>query len=112
MSINDRGKIKWTSMMMPEHTEMLNQLKVKQNRKKKPILDEQQLEENGFQLMMAHKDNLLINIKYYNNYDYHNTKGYIDKINYQDQYITVVEKVGLEHELKINFNAILKVTIL
>ncbi|WP_424475396.1 YolD-like family protein [Oceanobacillus kimchii] len=57
MNINDRGKIKWTAMMMPEHLELLNQLKEKQIRKQKPILDEQQLEENGFQLMMAHKDN-------------------------------------------------------
>ncbi|WP_279626706.1 YolD-like family protein [Oceanobacillus kimchii] len=30
---------------MPEHVELLNQLKEKQNRKQKPILDEQQLEE-------------------------------------------------------------------
>ncbi|WP_419893407.1 YolD-like family protein [Oceanobacillus kimchii] len=44
MSVNDRGTIKWTAMMLPEHAELLNQLKEKKNRKQKPILDEQQLE--------------------------------------------------------------------
>ncbi len=27
MSVNDRGTIKWTAMMLPEHAELLNQLK-------------------------------------------------------------------------------------
>ncbi|GLO65098.1 MULTISPECIES: YolD-like family protein [Oceanobacillus] len=112
MSVNDRGTIKWTAMMMPEHVELLNQLKEKQNRKQKPILDEQQLEENGFQLMMAHKDNLLISIKYYANYDYHNIKGYVDRINYQDKYVSVVEKISSKDDTRINFDMILEVTIL
>ncbi|MFS0749509.1 YolD-like family protein [Oceanobacillus sp. 1P07AA] len=112
MSVNDRGTIKWTAMMMPEHVELLNQLKEKQNRKQKPILDEQQFEENGFQLMIAHKDNLLVNIKYYSNYDYHNIKGYVDKINYQHKYVSVVEKISSEDDTRINFDVILEVTIL
>lgn len=112
MSVNDRGTIKWTAMMMPEHVELLNQLKEKQNRKQKPILDEQQLEENGFQLMMAHKDNLLISIKYYDNYDYNNIRGYVDKINYQDKYVSVVKRITSEDNIRINFDVILEVTIL
>lgn len=35
MNENDRGAIKWTAMMVPEHVELLNQLKEKQNRKQK-----------------------------------------------------------------------------
>ncbi|WP_240490498.1 MULTISPECIES: YolD-like family protein [Oceanobacillus] len=61
---------------------------------------------------MAHKDNLLISIKYYTNYDYHNIKGYIDKINYQDKYITLVEKVSSDDYTRINFDVSLEVIIL
>ncbi|WP_077309098.1 YolD-like family protein [Terribacillus halophilus] len=43
--VHDRGKIKWTSLMLPEHVEMLQQMGREIGIEKAPILDEQQLEE-------------------------------------------------------------------
>lgn len=41
MDIKDRGTIKWTAMMLPEHVELLKQLEHEQQKVKKPELDEQ-----------------------------------------------------------------------
>lgn len=112
MNINDRGTRKWTTMMLPEQAEKLNQLEEIRNRKKKPILDEQKQEENNFQLMLAHKDHLLIEIKYFKDYDFHYEKGYIDNINYLDKYIRIVEKLSHNDFVKIKFDSILDVFIL
>ncbi|GIP64468.1 hypothetical protein J32TS6_30230 [Virgibacillus pantothenticus] len=40
--VNDRVTIKWTSIMLPEHVEMLEEVWKEQEYKEKPILDEQQ----------------------------------------------------------------------
>ena len=112
MNIRDRGTMKWTSLMLPEQVELLKKAREESNRKEKPILDEQQIEENGFQLMMAHKDNFLIEIKHYKDYDFHHLKGYIDRINYQDKYINVVSKLGNSDFERVKFENILEVHIL
>ncbi|WP_096188521.1 YolD-like family protein [Evansella halocellulosilytica] len=41
----DRGVIKWTSMMLPEHVQRLKELKEQHERKEKPELDVQVFEE-------------------------------------------------------------------
>ncbi|GIO22410.1 YolD-like family protein [Oceanobacillus sp. J11TS1] len=112
MEIRDRGTMKWTSLMLPEQVELLRKMREERDRKEKPILDEQQIEENGFQLMMAHKDNLLVEIKHYKDYDFRFYQGYIDRINYQDKYINVVEKLGGSDFVKIKFEDIMEVHIL
>ncbi|KMM38010.1 YolD-like family protein [Guptibacillus hwajinpoensis] len=43
--IRDRGNIKWTSMMLPEHVKELRDWKAEERRKSKPMLDEQKMEE-------------------------------------------------------------------
>ncbi|SDY80368.1 YolD-like protein [Evansella caseinilytica] len=40
----DRGTIKWTSLMLPEHVTALRQLKQQQTKQPKPEVDFQQLE--------------------------------------------------------------------
>lgn len=40
----DRGSIKWTSLMLPEHVEMLQNLEKEENKLSKPDLDPQQIE--------------------------------------------------------------------
>lgn len=112
MRINDRGTIKWTSLMLPEQVELLKELREKRNRKEKPFLDEQQIEQNSFQLMVAHKDNLFIEVKYYHDYDFQHIKGYIDIINYQDKNIKIVEKLGFDDFARIQFEDIMEVFIL
>lgn len=79
MSVNDRGAKKWTAMMLPEHVEALKQIFAEEH-KERPILDEQQMEENGFILRNASKGNLIVQIKYYTNNDFHIIEGKIYSI--------------------------------
>ncbi|MDO6655241.1 YolD-like family protein [Anaerobacillus sp. 1_MG-2023] len=43
--IRDRGNIKWTSMMLPEHVKELRDWKTEEKRSGKPVLDEQKMAE-------------------------------------------------------------------
>ncbi|MFC8062242.1 YolD-like family protein, partial [Bacillus velezensis] len=43
--LRDRGAIKWTSMMLPEHLTQLKQDLLDVSKMEKPSLDEQQIEE-------------------------------------------------------------------
>lgn len=49
--IKDRGTIKWTAMMLPEHVQHLKELVIDERRVEKPILDEQMVEE--FELIIC-----------------------------------------------------------
>ncbi|WP_077702509.1 YolD-like family protein [Virgibacillus dokdonensis] len=87
--VNDRGTIKWTSIMMPEHIEMLQEMWKEQEHKEKPILDEQQQEEINTKLLMAGVNDLTVEIKYFNKHDFYKVKGKITSINKQNKYISI-----------------------
>lgn len=96
--VNDRGSIKWTAMMLPEHIQMLNKMWKDKERKAKPMLDEQELEEINMKLQLAiHHHHLPVQIKYYSDYDYKVIKGKIKKIDLADKYIQLDDytKIGL-----------------
>ncbi|WP_082234583.1 YolD-like family protein [Halobacillus massiliensis] len=57
---NDRGTIKWTSLILPEHVEMVQEIFKEQEREEKLQLDEQQLQDNALALEMALKDILTV----------------------------------------------------
>ncbi|MDE1442222.1 YolD-like family protein, partial [Bacillus licheniformis] len=38
-NLKDRGSIKWTAMMLPEHVVLLRELESIQNKVKRPVLD-------------------------------------------------------------------------
>ncbi|MED2944254.1 YolD-like family protein [Bacillus swezeyi] len=44
-NLKDRGSIKWTAMMLPEHVGLLRELESNQNKVKKPVLDMSQIED-------------------------------------------------------------------
>lgn len=44
-NLRDRGTIKWTAMMLPEHVSLLRELESKHNRVKRPVLDMGQIED-------------------------------------------------------------------
>ncbi|WP_307894080.1 YolD-like family protein [Bacillus swezeyi] len=44
-NLKDRGTIKWTAMMLPEHVSLLRELESNHNRVKKPVLDLAQIED-------------------------------------------------------------------
>ncbi|MBM7601580.1 hypothetical protein JOC34_004008 [Virgibacillus halotolerans] len=73
--VNDRGTRKWTSMMLPEHNQMLEALWKEDEKKIKPILDEQQKIEIDRILQLALMDGLTVEITYFMDHNYHTIKG-------------------------------------
>ncbi|ASK64122.1 hypothetical protein CFK37_19175 [Virgibacillus phasianinus] len=105
MSVNDRGTIKWTAMMLPEHINMLNEYWKEEEYKEKPMLDEQQKEEIGMKLQCAIHNNLTVEIKHYSGRDYLTIKGKLMKI---DQ---IKLKLNNEDQTEIKLDNVLDVHI-
>lgn len=105
MNITDRGNKKWTSIMMPEHIKMLNQMWEEQEYKKKPILDEQQITENNLMLQDALENNLKISIKHFHNHDFEFTEGFIQEVDINKK-IIVIENSEIKFENVINVKSI------
>lgn len=87
--INDRGTIKWTSMMLPEHANMLKEMWSQKEWKEKPMLDEQLITEMNLKLQFALKDDLTIEIEYFKDHDYHKIKGKLLGVNPLLNYIKI-----------------------
>jgi hypothetical protein len=77
--IRDRGNIKWTAMMLPEHVAMLRELKMNEDNKSKPLIDEQQLEEMNDLIRFAIETNNSVLVTYYQEYDYKVVVGVIER---------------------------------
>lgn len=80
MKVKDRGTKKWTSIMMPEHIEKLEEMWTEQNHESMPELDEQQIQENEINIQEALQDDLKINIKYFANNKYKNIEGHLQYV--------------------------------
>ncbi|WP_040954083.1 YolD-like family protein [Virgibacillus sp. SK37] len=85
--VNDRGNIKWTSIMMPEHINLLKQMWEEKDHKKKPILDEQQVNEISLKLQLAISNDLNVSIDYYKQHDFHKINGKLIKIDLMRKYL-------------------------
>ncbi|MCG3418950.1 YolD-like family protein [Oceanobacillus jordanicus] len=93
MSVNDRGTIKWTSMMMPEHIEILKEIHEQQEWKKKPMISEFQKEEINLALQLALKDDLTIELEFFRDHDYHKIKGKVLGVDVLNQFVTINEQI-------------------
>ncbi|MFD1848886.1 YolD-like family protein [Oceanobacillus bengalensis] len=105
--VNDRGTKKWTAMMMPEHIHLLNQMWKEKEYKEKPNLDMQQLNEMNSKLQLAIHNNLTVEIKYYEAYDFHMIQGKLEKIDIVNKYIVLENS----ERKKILFDQIIDVMI-
>lgn len=84
MSVNDRGTKKWTSLMLPEHVEMLKRAFAEENYQEKPLLDEQQKRKMDMLLTSALHENKAVEIIYFQNHRLKKIQGkplYIDPWN-------------------------------
>lgn len=103
--VNDRGTKKWTSLMLPEHIKMLEGIWKEDEKKLKPMMDEQLQIEFGSLLQLALKDDLTVEVTYYADFNFHTAKGkltMIDALNRRLQF----------PDMEINMDAITEVTIL
>ncbi|KZE66849.1 hypothetical protein AWM68_19960 [Fictibacillus phosphorivorans] len=81
--IRDRGNIKWTAMMLPEHVKALRAFDSDQTKKEKPELDEQHLSLMEETISEAMAENLELCFTYFKSDDFH---LYIGKVHYIDTY--------------------------
>lgn len=95
--IKDRGAIKWTAFMMPEHVKLEKHYWMEQNKITKPELDEQQIEEINLKIESAMEFNEKLMFYYYINGE---IRFIIGKVHYVD---TLRRKFRImdEHE-KVN----------
>ncbi|WP_134163559.1 YolD-like family protein [Evansella clarkii] len=77
----DRGTIKWTAMMLPEHVAMLRDWHHEQRKVPKPALEEQQYEEFSYTIAEAMEYNNELTITYWKNGFY---EEYTGQVHYAD----------------------------
>lgn len=94
--------------MLPEHVEALKQMFAEEERKERPLLDEQKKMEIDFLLQIALSNDDTIEIKYYANYDYQSTQGKLLMIDTLNGYL----KLENDTLVDIKLQDILDVTIL
>lgn len=100
--VNDRGTKKWTSLMLPEHVEILKVLFAEKVYEKKPTLDEQQVMENETILKHAIHDHLMIEIKYFKNHDVQVIQGEVTNI--IDDHLWIDQlKIYLQDIIEVNY---------
>ncbi len=92
--IRDRGRIKWTAMMLPEHVKKLRDW-VKEDLWESPKeLDEQQLEEFNEKVQVAKATNRKVTIQYYGGHHYEAIIGKIRSFDTLQNDIQVVNEEG------------------
>jgi len=79
--IHDRGAIKWSSLMLPEHKRKLTQLYQEQFSEKRPVLDEQKQEEINRLLLEAQLTGKEIQVVFFHNQQCYVQQGKIKKMN-------------------------------
>src|SRR5699024_9725583 len=92
MIVHDRGKMKWVSLMLPEHVELLEN--VFAERTHRPILDEQKRAEIDQKLKYSIHHQMYVMITYYKNNEYITLHGKIKRINQWKGYIVLSNEQG------------------
>lgn len=87
--IRDRGKMKWTAMMMPEHVGLLRKYAADDDKTKKPELDEQELEEINCIIYDSLNYTMPIRVEIWENGYFKRHEGIVDKIDYLSRTITL-----------------------
>lgn len=86
--IRDRGRKKWTSLMLPEHVELLKELWDEENQREKPILEEQMKEFIEKKILNSYVTQRCIGVKYYKNNQILSVQGKIIHLDQQKGQIT------------------------
>ncbi|MCY7933821.1 YolD-like family protein [Bacillus spizizenii] len=106
--LRDRGTIKWTSMMLPEHLTQLKQDLIDISKIEKPSLDDQQIEEMDLLVSEALEFNKELKFKLFNNGFVENVNGRVHYINFEQHRLHVKDQN--DNTIYINMNNIIGVT--
>lgn len=93
--LKDRGTIKWTSIMLPEHVQMLKEMWEETEKIEKPLLDPQELEQMNKKIEQAYQENLQISLSVYEDGFIKEVKGIITDIDIQQKQLKVQIKNDL-----------------
>ncbi|WP_316274379.1 YolD-like family protein [Bacillus halotolerans] len=106
--LRDRGTIKYTSIMLPEHLTQLKQDLIDISKIEKPSLDDQQIEEMDILVSEALEFNKELKFKLFNNGFVENVTGRVHYINFEQQKLHVKDQN--DNTVYINMNNIIGVT--
>ncbi|MDM5197879.1 YolD-like family protein [Fictibacillus enclensis] len=106
--LKDRGGIKWTSLMLPEHVKALREFDWDLTKIERPVLDEQQLEEINETICAAMEFNNAVKIMYYKAGRNETINGHIHYLDVHNKQVRLVTKG--EDIARINFSDITEVT--
>jgi cell division inhibitor SulA len=108
--IRDRGRIKWTSMMLPEHVKLLRDWVKEDGYEQKREMDEQQLELMNETLSEAIEFDQFVTITHYRNRNYEIVIGKIHYWNELTQRIHIVDRFEEVHRIPIDAIADIRLT--
>lgn len=108
--IRDRGRIKWTAMMLPEHVKLLRDWAKEDQYEQKKSIDEQQLEAMNEVLTEAMTFDQFVTITYYQNHHYELVIGKIDGWDKITQKLNIVDKFAELHHIPITDIADIRLT--
>ncbi|EWG10746.1 YolD-like family protein [Cytobacillus firmus] len=100
--IRDRGRIKWTSMMLPEHVKLLRDWAKEDTHEQKRELDEQKLEYMNGILSEAMEFQKSVTLTHYRGRNYELVIGSIHYWDDLGQKLHVVDRFGEIHRISIN----------
>ncbi|MFC4557329.1 YolD-like family protein [Virgibacillus kekensis] len=105
---NDRGTIKWTSLMLPEHVELLKAMWEEDRITKKPLLDPQEIELLNVKLQNAYNKRSVINLTFYTNKEIVNQIGVISRMDKNRQ--SLLLKKPDNQKITVPFSDILAIS--
>ncbi|MFP7493848.1 YolD-like family protein [Terribacillus saccharophilus] len=108
--VNDRGKIKWTSLMLPEHVDMLQRMGKQIGIAQPPILDEQQQEELEQKMQTIQIGKTKISITHKTGMHVRTAVGVVTGLKQFEQFLLLDTKDTL-YPVRISFSNILDMTI-
>lgn len=103
----DRGTIKWTAMMLPEHVKLLREWQAEDDYIPEPNLDEYELEELAHQIQTAAQTHSLIRVQYWHDGKAFTTEGIIKQLPMNTPNVTVLspqgnKKIYIPHIMKLH----------
>lgn len=105
--IRDRGNIKWTSMMLPEHVKELREWKEEDGKNQKPELDEQKMEEMNDVICEAMAFHRPLTFHYFEKGMTNVVKGYVHYIDQLKMDLRIVDMN--ERRQNISFESLVHV---
>ncbi|QTD42101.1 YolD-like family protein [Sporosarcina sp. Te-1] len=97
--IRDRGNIKWTAMMLPEHIQQLRDWQAEDGKIAREIPDEHQLEEWNYRIGQVMERGLPLSIEFWRGEDVKKVKGFIQNIDRLQGMLQIGMKPGEAHRV-------------